>query len=397
MLKGKKIILGVSGSIAVYKAVDLASRLNQAGCEVNVIMTASAMKFVTPMTFRAITGRHAITDLFEISAEYAVEHVTLAHQADAVVVAPATANTLARMAHGLADGPLCTTLLATKAPVLVAPAMETLMFQSPATQENLATLKARGVTVVGPGQGRLASGAVGPGRLVDPPVIVAALKQMLGKSGDLAGRKIVVSAGGTQEPIDPVRLITNRSSGKMGHALAEAARDRGAQVVLVTAASLPDLYGVEVRRAQTVAQMREAVLSACCPADAVIMAAAVSDFRPATVAERKIKKAPGAEGLTLELVKTNDFFVEIPRGVLRVGFAAETEDLLANARLKLRQKDMDLIVANDVASPDSGFATDTNRAVLIDRKGNEESLPLMLKTELADRILDRVVGLLNER
>ncbi|MBI4296930.1 MAG: bifunctional phosphopantothenoylcysteine decarboxylase/phosphopantothenate--cysteine ligase CoaBC [Chloroflexi bacterium] len=397
MLKDKKLILGVTGSIAAYKAVDLASKLTQAGAEVNVIMTRSAQEFVTLLSFRAITGRPVITDMFDISSEFAVEHVALARRAQGVVIAPATANILAKLAQGLADDMLTVTVLATQAPVLVAPAMDAAMFQAAATQENLAKLKERGFTMVGPGYGRLASGEMGLGRLVDAQEIMDALKQVLGRGGDLAGRKVVVSAGGTQEPIDPVRVITNRSSGKMGYALAEAARDRGAQVALVTAATLPDPFGVETRHVQTVAQMREAILSACQGADAVIMAAAVSDFRPAEVAKQKVKKSPGREALTLKLKKIQDFFPEVPKGVLRVGFAAETENLVANARKKLREKGLDLIVANDVAASDSGFATDTNRAVLMDCRGKEEALPLMLKSELAERILNKIVELLKER
>ena len=388
-----RVVLGVTGSIACYKAADLASKLMQEGARVDVVLTRGASNFVTPLTFRSLTHRPVITDLFDADSEQAVNHVAMAHEADVVLVAPATAHVLAKLAHGLADDALTTTALASAAPLVVAPAMDGYMFDNPATQENLETLRRRGATIIGPESGHLASGMRGMGRMSEPAHIVDSLKVVLGRRGDMAGRAIVVSAGGTQEPIDPVRVITNHSSGKMGYAIAQAARDRGARVTLVTApTSLPDPAGVELRRVMTVAEMREAVLAACAGADALIMAAAVSDYRPAEVASQKIKKGDAEQdGLVLRLVKNDDFFLEVPEGVLRVGFAAESEDLLDNARVKLESKGLALIAANDITEEDSGFNVDTNRVVIIGRDGTEEALPLLTKYEVGHRLLDRVM------
>ena len=396
MLHDQHIALGVTGSIASYKAADLASKLTQAGARVDVIMTEAATRFVTPLTMRSLTGRPVFIDMFDPSTELAEEHVEIARRAAAVIVAPASANTIAKLAHGLADDMVSLTVLATEAPVLIAPAMDHQMFEHAATQANLETLRGRGYEIVGPAEGRLASGRMGLGRLVETETLVGALKQALGRRGDLAGRRIVVSAGGTREPIDPVRVITNYSSGKMGYALAEAARDRGAEVTLVsTVATLPTPYGVGLVSVETVAEMREAVLAACQGAHAVIMAAAVSDFRPAERATQKIKKGDGS--ISLKLERTQDFFLEIEGPIVRVGFAAETNDLIANARAKLTKKRLDLIVANDITAPGSGFAVDTNQVTLIDTSGAEEALPLLPKYEVAQRVLDRVATLLQER
>ena len=399
-LVGKHVILGVTGSIAAYKAADLASKLTQAGAHVDVLLTESATKFVTPLTFRSLTHRAVVTDLFDADSPEAIEHVALARRADALLVAPATANTMAKLALGLADDVLTTTALAVTAPVVVAPAMDAGMWEHPTVQQNAATLRDRGVHIAGPGSGRLASGLIGHGRMLEPAELVEHLRWVLAQCGDLNGRRIVVSAGGTQEPIDPVRVVTNRSSGKMGYAIAQAARDRGADVTLVTATShLPTPYGVTTARVTTVADMRAAVLDACSNADALVMAAAVSDYRPAAVADHKIKKL-GAEansGITLEMEKTGDFFMEVPEGVLRVGFAAETEDLLENARYKLQAKSMALIVANDVTKEGSGFEVDTNQVTIIGADGVTDELPLLTKYEAGDKILDRVVPLLTKR
>ena len=387
-----RVILGVTGSIACYKAADLASKLTQEGARVDVILSHGASNFVTPLTFRSLTHRQVVTDLFDADSEQAVNHVAMAHEADVVLVAPATAHVIARLAHGFADDALTTTALASAAPLVVAPAMDGYMFDNPATQENLETLRRRGATIIGPESGHLASGMSGMGRMSEPAHIVDSLRAVLGRRGDMAGRAIVVSAGGTQEPIDPVRVITNRSSGRMGFAIAQAARDRGARVTLVTAPStLPDPAGVEVRRVSTVAEMREAVLAACVGADALVMAAAVSDYRPAEVASQKIKKGGDQDGLVLRLVKNDDFFLEVPEGVLRVGFAAESEDLLDNARVKLESKGLALIAANDITEEDSGFNVDTNRVVILGRDGTEEALPLLTKYEVGHRLLDRVM------
>ena len=389
MLKGKVVVLGVTGSIAAYKAADLASKLVQAGASVDVVLTPSATEFVTPLTFRSLTPGSVIVDMFEA----AIEHVELARRADVVVVAPATATTIARLAHGLAEDMVSLTVLATKAPVLVCPAMDSQMFENPATQANLETLRARGMTIVEPEMGRLASGRMGPGRLPDSQVILGAIRHVLGRGGDLAGRKVVVTAGGTREPIDPVRYVGNYSSGKMGYAVAEAARDRGAEVVLVSApTALPTPYGVRLVPVQQAAEMRDAVVGECRDAQALVMAAAVADYRPSATVEQKMKRH--AETLSLELTRTPDILAEAGKGFIRVGFAAESEELVANARRKLESKGLDLIVANDITGPETAFDADTNRVVILDRAGGEERLPVMTKYEVARRILDRVVELL---
>ena len=392
-LADKHVVLGVTGSIACYKAVDLASKLVQAGALVDVVMSYGATRFVAPLAFRSITHREVVTDTYDASSEFANNHVALARRADIIVIAPATVHCLAKLALGLADDPLTTTVIATQAPLLVAPAMDAAMYDHPATQENLDKLRRRGVAIAGPAPGRLASGLMGMGRLLEPAELVGHITATLGRDGDLAGRTIVISAGGTQEPIDPVRVITNNSSGKMGYALAEAARDRGAQAVLVTApTALPDPPLVEVVRVQTAEQMAEAVLGAVGRADALIMAAAVADYRPATAAEQKIKKTDAA--LTIELAKTIDI-LETARGdFVKVGFAAESENLAANAADKVRRKSLDLIVANDITDAASGFGADTNRVILIDRELQTEELPLLTKYEVSHRILDKVKALL---
>jgi phosphopantothenoylcysteine decarboxylase/phosphopantothenate--cysteine ligase len=388
--------LGITGSIAVYKAADLASKLTQAGARVEVVMTESATKFVSPLTFRSLTARPVVTSLWELSSEFSIEHVALAEAAQAVVIAPATANIIAKLATGIADDILTCTVLATKAPVILAPAMHASMFQNPITQENLAKLKARGFTIVGPAYGRLASGETGQGRLAEVNQIMGTISQVLGRSGDLAGKHIVVTAGGTQEPIDPVRHIGNPSSGKMGYALAEAARDRGATVSLITApTSLPQPVGIEVTPVRTTTEMKEAVAKAVTKTDALIMAAAVVDYQPRTVAEAKIKKE--SPTLTLELIKTPDILTEIKGNFIKVGFAAESHNVLANAKEKLERKQLDLMVANDITEAQSGFGTDTNKVTFISRDGKIENLPLLTKREVADKILDRVVGMLGKR
>jgi len=389
MLKGKVVVLGVTGSIAAFRAADLASKLVQAGASVDVVMTPAATEFVTPLTFRAITEGSVVVDMFGGG----LEHVELARRADVVVVAPATATTIARLAHGLAEDMVSVTVLATTAPVLVCPAMDSQMFENPATQANLETLRGRGMTIVGPEIGRLASGRMGLGRLSDSETILGAICYVLGREGDLAGRKVVVTAGGTREPIDPVRYVSNYSSGKMGYAIAEAARDRGAEVVLVSApTALPTPYGVKLAPVQRAAEMRDAVVQECRDAQALVMAAAVADYQPAATAEQKMKRR--AKTLSLELTRTPDILAEAGTGLVRVGFAAESENLVANARRKLESKGLDLIVANDITGPETAFDADTNRVVILDRAGGEERLPVMTKYEVAQRILDRVVELL---
>ncbi len=394
MLNDKHIVLGVTGGIAVYKAADLASKLTQDGARVRVVMTEAAAEFVSPLTFRTLTRTTVITDMFTSPAEHRETHVTVAEAADVIVIAPATANTIAKLAAGMADNMLTGIVLATGAPIIVAPAMNVNMWENQITQENVSKLKARGFIIVAPGYGRLASGKMGYGRLADIEVILGTIKQVLGQKGDLAGRRIVVTAGGTQEPVDPVRHISNRSSGKMGLAIAEAARDRGAGITLISApTTLPDPAGIEVVHVQTARQMKEAVAKAVAKADALIMAAAVADYQPKSTARSKIKKE--ADTLTLELVRTPDILTEVQGDFIKVGFAAESEDVIANARQKLEKKKLDLIVANDITSADSGFNVDTNKVTLIDKKGKAEELPLLTKREVAEKILDRVVELIS--
>jgi phosphopantothenoylcysteine decarboxylase/phosphopantothenate--cysteine ligase len=393
MLSNKTIVLGITGSIAAYKAAEIASQLTQAGAKVNVIMTKEAIQFISPITLRAITGRAVVTKMFDLASELSIGHVSLAKAADIVVIAPATANIIAKLAAGIADDMLCCTVLATKAPVVIAPAMETDMYNNPITQDNLSKLKARNFMIIGPATGWLASGNEGPGRLADINDIMDSIRQVLQRSGDLADKHIVVTAGGTQEPIDPVRYISNRSSGKMGYALSEAARDRGAKVTLVTApASLPEPVGVDVIKVNTAQEMRQAVEKVTPQADALVMAAAVADYRPTKAAKDKIKK--GEAGLTLKLECTPDILGSVKGNFIKVGFAAESSNLMKNAKQKLKQKGLDFIVANDITANDSGFGTDTNRVAIIDREGKIDSLPLLAKREVAERVLDKVVEFL---
>jgi phosphopantothenoylcysteine decarboxylase/phosphopantothenate--cysteine ligase len=402
-LKDKRILLGVTGSIACYKSADLASKLSQAGALVDVILTTAATQFITPLTFQAVTGRRAYVEADLWGSEGHVLHIGLARAADILVIAPASANTLAKLAHGLADNLLTLTGLAVHCPVLVAPAMDGGMYNHPATQANLDLLRQRGVIIVGPAEGHLASGLSGPGRMVEPQELFGHIRLRLSRNGPMQGRKVVVTAGGTQEAIDPVRVIANRSSGKQGFALAQAALDLGAEVTLIAAAtSLPTPIGahrVDVRSAQ---EMRDAVLQAIPEADVLLMAAAVADFRPVSVANQKIKRESATLEITLE--PTPDILQEVARyksehGFPRVsvGFAAESQHLLDNARAKLQKKKLDLIAANDITAPNAGFAVDTNRVTLLDAQGGVEPLPLMSKDDVAEVILHRVIQLLAER
>ena len=396
-LRDRHVVLGVSGSIASHKAVDLASKLTQEGALVDVVMTSSATNFVTPLAFRSITHRPVTADLFDPEADAGIAHLETAERADVFVVAPATANTIAKMAWGLADDALTTTMLATKAPIIVCPAMDGHMFDNPATQENLNKLRSRGYTIAGPVEGHLASGMTGAGRMLEPWEILGHIKQVLGNlSGDLAGRKIVVSAGGTREAFDPVRFLSNRSSGKMGYAVAEAARDRGADTVIVTGPNvLSDPVGVRVVPVVTAMDMREAIAGECKNAAALIMAAAVSDWRPQSEASQKLKKGSSAKW-TVEFARTPDILAELAGSdLIKVGFAAESEDMESNARAKLKEKGLHLIAANDITAEGSGFASDTNCVVLIDRDGRSDDLGTLAKYEVGHRILDRVAALLS--
>jgi phosphopantothenoylcysteine decarboxylase/phosphopantothenate--cysteine ligase len=391
-LIGARLILGVTGSIAAYKAVGLLRLLRRESAQVRVVMTAGACRFVTPLTFEVLSGAHVATDLFEAHQE--MLHLSLPEEADAVVIAPATANCLAKAALGLADDLLSTMLLTTHCPVIVAPAMDGDMWRHPTVVEHVATLRRRGVLVVEPEEGPLASGHIGRGRLAEEQHILAAVQATVRPRRDWSGRRVLISAGPTQEAIDPVRFISNRSSGKMGYALAEAARDRGAEVVLVSGpTALTPPGGIALLSVTTAEEMRKAVLSRLSWSDTVIMAAAVADFRPVRPSMQKLKKRH--RPITgLELEPTEDILLELSARrttQLLVGFAAETEDLLAHAREKLHAKDVDLLVANDVTAVASGFGSDSNRVILLDRNGQTEELPLLSKRDVADRILDRML------
>ncbi len=400
ILKDKHILLGVTGSIAAYKAADLASKLTQAGAQVDVILTAAAEKFVTPLTFQSVTGRRAYTDTDLWGGEAHVLHVGLGHSTDLLVIAPCTADTLAKLAHGLADNLLTVTALAATCPLVIAPAMDGGMFDAPATQANLAALIERGATVVGPAEGHLASGLLGRGRMSEPAEVLGRIRVALGKREKLAGKKVVVTAGGTQEPLDPVRVLTNHSSGKQGYALAQAALDLGADVCLIstpTALTVP--VGARLVPVRTAEEIKDAVLAECADADALVMAAAVADFRPKHVAADKMKKRDGIPQIELEAAP--DVLKAVaglrskeknPRVV--VGFAAESRDLLDNASEKLKSKNLDLIVANDISAADAGFGVETNRVTLLFADGRKESMPLMGKNEVAEAILRTVATLL---
>jgi len=395
-LRGRRVVLGVTGGIAAYKAVEVCRRLVDAGAHVIPVLTDDAQRFVGALTFSALASEPARTSLFTGSeGGDPIPHTRLGQGADLVVVAPATAKLLGKYAAGISDDLLTATLLATRAPVLLAPAMHTEMWEHAAVQANLETLRDRGVRIVEPMSGRLAGGDVGEGRLADPATIVAAAADVVARDGDLAGVRVIVSAGGTREPIDPVRFIGNRSSGKMGHAIADAAARRGAAVTLVTTTDRAAPDGATVCRVTTAEELADAVLGAYADSDVVIMAAAVADFRPKASAAEKIKKRDGVPELHLE--PTRDVLAELGRSKghqVLVGFAAETEDIRANAATKLATKRVDLMVANDVSEPDAGFEVDTNRAVILDPAGNVEEIPLRTKLALADVILDRVRALL---
>ncbi len=396
MLKDKRIILGISGGIAAYKVADLASKLAQAGALVDVIMTAGAQRFVTPLTFQALTKRPVRTDIYADWLGEDTGHVGLAHNADLLVVAPATAHTIARMALGLSDDLLCAVYLSTRAPVLIVPAMESGMFLHPATQEHLETLKQRGATIMQPGEGHLASGATGIGRMPEVPEILAAIRRALGAKGPLAGKRVVVTAGGTQEPLDPVRYIGNRSSGKQGYAIAEEAYNAGADVTLISGpVSLAPPHGIETVQVGTAREMEAAVREAIAGADVLVMAAAVADYAPIEVSEQKIKKT--GEKLEISLGRNPDILgglaeMDLP-GLVRIGFAAETQDLLQNARQKLEKKQLDMIVANDAVS---SIGSDASALTFITRNGDVEHLPPLPKQESARRIIERIIKLLED-
>ena len=399
LLAGKKIVLGVTGGIAVYKAVELVSRLRKQQAEVKVIMTQSATQFVSPLTFREMSANPVVVSMWDEVHEFSIEHIALANWADLFVLAPATANIIGKIAGGIADDMLSTTVMATTAPVLVCPAMNSNMYLNTATQDNLKLLTQRGFKLMEPGCGLMACGTIGPGRLPEPAEIVAAIESVFDVVKDLTGKRVLVTAGGTREAIDPVRYVGNRSTGKMGYAVAEAALARGAQVTLVSTVSLPAPVGAEIVSVESAEEMRQAVLSRYDSVDIVVKAAAVADFRPSVISEKKIKKA-GEEVLTLVLQRNPDILQELGQKKNRqflVGFAAETHDLEAYAKEKIAKKNLDMIVANDVTASGAGFGTETNIVKFLYPDGGKKELDCMSKRAVADKLLDEVVGRLSLR
>jgi phosphopantothenoylcysteine decarboxylase / phosphopantothenate---cysteine ligase len=402
IFQDKHIILGVTGSIASYKAADLASKLSQAGAKVDVILTRGAEKFITSLTFQSVTGRKAFTETDLWGGQAHVLHVGLGHAANLLVVAPCTANTIAKLAGGIADNLLTITALAAECPILIAPAMDAGMYSHPATQENVSMLTRRGIHFAGPDEGRMASGLIGLGRMLEPEDLFGHIRKLLGKKGSLAERHVMITAGGTQEPIDPVRYISNRSSGKQGYALAQAAIDAGASVTLIsTPTALHPPIGTTFIPVHTAQDMLNAVLSNLTGTDALIMAAAVADFRPRNSSSQKIKKRDGLPTLVLE--STEDILTALGteeystlRPKVLVGFAAESQDLFNNARKKLEAKKLDMIAANDISAPDAGFAMDNNRVTLIYPDGNNKELPLQSKTEIAETIISTIAEMLGK-
>jgi len=391
MLKGKKIVLGITGGIAAYKSAELTRELIKRGAEVKVIMTANATKFITPLTLQTLSGNPVYTDMFSLIEEYEIGHISLAEEADILVIVPATANIIGKIASGLADDLLSTTVMATKAPVLICPAMNSNMYTNNIVKENMSKLASNNYFFIESAYGELACGSEGYGRLPPLDEIIEEIESILTES-DLTGEKILITAGPTQEPFDPVRYITNYSSGKMGYALATAARRRGAEVILISGpSSLPEPFGVKFFKVSSAIEMRDTVMDNMGDSTVIIKAAAVADFRPATISDDKIKKESGL--LNLHLERNPDIISEVAEKKgdrILVGFAVETENLIENARNKMLKKNMDLIVANDVTRDGAGFQSDTNIVKILDREGRVEELPILEKIEVADRILDRI-------
>lgn len=401
-IKNKNIILGVTGSIAAYKAAELASQLSKAGANVDVILTESAAKLVAPLTFRSVTGKKVFIDdnLWETTDH--ITHIKLAVSADLMIIAPASANTMAKIAHGQADNLLTLTALAIRCPLVIAPAMDAGMFSNSFTQENVKILEEHAITILGPAEGHLASGLKGKGRMLEPQELFASVRFLLSRGGALAGKKIVVTAGGTQEPIDPVRMITNRSSGKQGYALAQAALDAGADVTLISApTALIPPKGCKLELIQTAEELHKKVFEEIEDADAILMAAAVADFKPAAYNQQKIKKEGSLKSIELEptidiLKKLGEFKRNKKMNLYLIGFAAESENLLKNAEKKLTQKNLDLLVANDISRSDAGFGVDTNAVTLLFKNGDKEDLPLQSKELIAQKIIDVLIQLFHE-
>jgi len=404
LVNGKRLILGVSGSIAAYKAVDLASKLTQAGAQVDVVMTEAAQRFVSPLSFQAVSGRPVYSDMWRAEERGGlpshIAHIGLAEGANLLLIAPATANTLAKLAGGFADDLLSVTALAASCALVIAPAMDGGMIEHPATRANLETLRQRGAHIIEPETGRLASGLMGSGRLPETATLIGHVRRVLGLGGALSGHKLVVTAGGTREALDPARAISNRSTGKQGYAIAQAAIDAGADVVLITAAAdRPPLVGATQLKVESAESMSAAVLTQVTDASALIMAAAVADYRPRDIAAQKIKKSNSALNLPLE--RTPDILLAVKAErektgypMVVVGFAAESENLMANARGKLRSKGVDLLVANDISAGDAGFAVDTNRVVVLDKDGGAHKINLTSKAAIGATIIERVASLL---
>ena len=396
MLQGREIILGITGCIAAYKAAEVLRQLVQREANVNVVMTRNAREFVAPLTFQTLSRNPVVTEMFVLPEKIDIKHISLARRAELILVAPTTANLIGKFAHGIADDFLTTMLLATRATIMLAPAMNPEMYSHSIVQENIATLQRRGVKFISPGTGETACQEVGTGRLAEVDTILEEVERNFIYKGDLLGKKILITAGPTQEPLDPVRFLSNHSSGKMGYALAEASRDRGAEVTLISGpSSLSSPANVTFRLIQTALEMREAVLQELPDADVVIKAAAVADYRPKVVHYNKLKKGTGE--MTISLERNPDILAEIgaqKKMRILVGFAAETESLLANAFSKMQAKNLDLIVANNVASSENGFQSDYNQVILIHRDGSTEDLPRLPKREVANAVLDRVIGLL---
>jgi len=401
-IEGKNIVLGVTGSIAAYKAAELASKLTQQSAVINVILSNSALEFISPLTFQSVTGRKAYTDSDLWGGEGHVVHVQIGHSTNLLLIAPASANTIAKLAHGIADNLLTVTALAAKCPIVIAPAMDAGMYNHPATQENIKILKGRGVHFIGPEEGHLASGLIGPGRMTEPSDIISEIRWLLSRNYPLNGRKIIVTAGGTREVLDPVRFISNYSSGKQGYALAQAALDFGGDVILISApTSLKAPRGCELVKVESADQMLKAVLKEIDSAHALIMSAAVADFRPVVIEKEKIKKEKGIDAIKLE--NTVDILSEVSKAkktrnleLKIVGFAAESQNLKANAQKKMNDKGMDMIVANDITDPQAGFSVDTNKVLLIFSDGSTEQLPLLQKSDVAEKIIQHLAAWLVE-
>jgi phosphopantothenoylcysteine decarboxylase / phosphopantothenate---cysteine ligase len=401
-INGRHIVLGVTGSIAAYKSAEIASSLTKQGAVVDTVLTQSAERFISPLTFQSVTGRKAYTESDLWGGEGHVVHISLARKADLIVIAPASANTIAKIANGIADNLLAVTVLAAQCPILIAPAMDAGMYANPATQHNVAILKERGAEMIGPEEGHLASGLKGPGRMSEPADILASMRYLFSRGNPLRGKHIIISAGGTVEAVDPVRILTNRSSGKQGYALAQAALDAGSNVTLISAPThLAPPTGAKLVLVESADQMNEAVLAEAPHADALIMAAAVADFRPMDIAAEKIKKSSNLQQIAL--VRTEDILhniaklkAEMKLDLKVVGFAAESEHLKDNARDKMQQKKMDMIVANDISDPEAGFGVDTNKVLLMYSDGSTEQLPKMEKIEVAEKVIQHLSSWLIE-